>query len=472
MRRWTTLTLGASVALAAGCGARPTPPPDPRTAMLEQINREGEKVRLAEEYRYNEALAVEKYVLPNGLVVLFLPDRKAPVFSYQTWFRVGSRHEREGKTGIAHLFEHLMFKETKNTPEGVFDRTLEGLGARVNAATWLDWTFYYEDVPAGHLETVVRLEADRMENMILNERQLEAEREVVINERRQRVDNDPSGKLSEVLWATAFEKHPYRNPTIGWMRDIENLTLEDCLRFYETYYAPNNAVVVVVGDVDREALLRLVTRHYGHMEPQEIPAPPAVVEPRQEQAKREELRLAISTERLLVGYKAPAVTDSRSAALEVLNEVLFEGDSARLTRALVTEGELASHVSAFVPPFRDPGLYEITVDLRPGKTAEQAEAVVLEEMSRVIAEGITEAELQKARNKLETRFYRQLETAQQKAHGLGFWEVTADDYRLLFTIADRYRRVALDDVKAVAREVLRPDNRTVVVARPLGTAGE
>jgi zinc protease len=460
--------LVATMCLTA-CGGAPHPKTEEsRAKMLEEMNREGAPIKLADEFRYNDALAVEKYVLDNGLTVLFLEDHGSPVFSYQTWFRVGSRHEQEGKTGIAHLFEHLMFKETSNTPEGVFDRTLEGIGARVNAATWLDWTFYYEDVPAGNLETVIKLEADRMENMILNDKQLEAEREVVINERRQRVDNDPSGKLSEVLWSLAFDVSPYKHPTIGWMKDIEGLSLVDCTQFYGTYYAPNNAVLVVVGDVDRREMLRMVRQYYGHLKAQEVPKPEEVQEPSQVQPRKQEVRLAIGSERVLLGYKAPAVTDAKAAALEILNEVLFEGDSSRLQRALVTDGEIATGVSAFVPPFRFPGLYEISVDLRPGHTGEEAEEVVLGEFAKVIEKGITDAELSKAQNKLETRFYRQLETNNQKAHGLGFWEVTAEDYRMLFTIADRYRLITVDDVQAIAREVLRPESRTVVFGRSLG----
>lgn len=435
--------------------------------MLEELNRDGERIRLVDEYRYNEALSVSKYELHNGLVLLFLPDAQAPVFSYQTWFRVGSRHEKPGRTGIAHLFEHLMFKETKNTPEGVFDRTLEAMGARVNAATWLDWTYYYEDVPSANLETVIRLEADRMQNMILSTDQLEAEREVVVNERRQRVDNDPSGKLDEMMWDAAFDVHPYKHPTIGWMADIEAISLDDCLAFYRTYYPPNNAVLVVVGDVDRRALLEQVVRAYGSMERQAIPPEATVVEPRQTAARRVEHRLPLGADRLLMGYKAPAVTDDAVAALEVLTEALAEGDSARLQRALVTDGEIAAGFGAFVPMFRHPGLYEISVDLRPGRTAEEAEAVILAEVAKIAEAGITEAELQKARNKLETRFFRGLQTAQQKAQGLGYWEATAGDYRRLFTAGDRYAAVSLEDVRAVAAEVLRPENRTVVIGRPL-----
>ncbi len=454
------------VATLIGCGGRPPPPPpDPRTPLLNTLNAHGPAIELVDAHTAG-TLAVEKYRLPNGLVLLYLPDHQAPVLSYQTWFRVGSRHERPGKTGIAHLFEHLMFKETKNTPEGEFDRRLERIGGRVNAATWLDWTYYYEDVPSAHLSEVVHLESDRMQHMVLNSDQLEAERDVVLNERKEYVDNDPNGKLSEVLWRAAFTAHPYGHPTIGWAEDIEGLSLEDCLAFYGTYYAPNNAVIVVTGDVDRDALLTTIVAHYGAMASQSIPPYDAVVEPRQTEPRRVEQRLPLGAERLLMGYHAPAVTDPRHAAFEVLNEVLFEGDSARVYRALVTDGELASSVGAFVPGFRDPGLYEVSVDLRPGHRAEEAEDVILDHFARVAREGISEAELTKARNKLETTFYRTLQTAQQRARALGFWEVTAGDYRHLFTAIDLLRSVTRDEVQAAAATFLAPEGRTVVLGRP------
>ena len=418
-------------------------------------------------HRYNDALVIEKYVLPNGLVVLYVRDHQAPIFSFQTWFRVGSRHEHSGKTGLAHLFEHLMFKETSNTPEGEFDRILEGYGARVNAGTWLDWTYYYEDVPAAHFDEVVALEADRMQNVVLDTDQLEAEREVVINERRERVDNDPIGKLSEVLWDTAFDVHPYGHPTIGWMSDIEGLSVDDCLGFYRTYYSPNNAVICVVGDVEPNRLLGAIDKHYGHMESQTIPAPDRVTEPRQEAPRRAERSLALSAQRLLIGYRAPGINEESHPALEVLNEILAEGDSCRLQRALVTDGELAAGFGAFVPPFRDPGLYEISVDMRPEHAAEEAEEVVLAEIAHFIEKGVRDLELRKAKSRLETDFYRGLQTAQQKAQGLGFWEVVGGDFRRLFTIGERYRAVSADQVVEIAREVLRPENRTVVVGRPL-----
>ncbi len=214
---------------------------------------------------------IERYRLSNGLKVILLQDPVAPVVSYQTWFNVGARHEREGITGIAHLFEHLMFKETTNLPEGAFSRILEEAGARdLNAWTWYDETVYTQSVPKHYLELVMQLESDRMVNLVLNERQLASEREVVINERRFRSEDDPYGRINEALGALAFDVHPYKWPVIGWRKDIEAISLEDCLLFYRSFYAPNNATLILAGDFDRDAALELVDRYYGDLEPQTL----------------------------------------------------------------------------------------------------------------------------------------------------------------------------------------------------------
>lgn len=409
---------------------------------------------------------VERYRLPNGLVLLFLPEPRAPVFSYQTWFRVGASDEHLGKGGIAHLFEHLMFKGTERTPEGEYDRRIEALGGRTNAATWLDWTFYYADLPAGHLEQIVALEADRLEGLAVTPAAFESEHKVVMNERRETVEDEPAALMSETLWAMGFEVHPYGRPTIGFMPDIEGLTLTDCQAFRRTWYAPDNAVVVVAGDVSREALLTAVATHYGHLTPGGAVRTTHATEPVRTAPASQALDLPLTCERLAMAWHAPAVTDPDHAVLEVLNEALFEGDSGRLQRALVTEGELASSHSAFVPGFRWPGLYEVAVELRPGHTAEEAEEVVLQHFAEVVAEGISEAELEKAKNRLETSFWRTQQTVQQRAWSLGHWEVTAGDFRQAFRVADRIAAVTREDVVRVARERLLPERRVVVYGRP------
>lgn len=411
---------------------------------------------------------VERYRLPNGLTLLYLPEPRAPVFSYQTWFRVGASDEQLGKGGLAHLFEHLMFKGTEQTPEGEYDRRIESLGGRTNAATWLDWTFYYADLPAGHLETIVALEADRLAGLAVTPAAFEAEHQVVMNERRETVEDEPVALISEALWAMAFPTHPYGRPTIGFMADVQGLTLEDAVAFRRRWYAPDNAVVVAAGDLPRETLLATVARHYGALSPGQAershPAPDA---PRKS-PEFKELLLPISSERLAVAWPSPAVTDPDHAVLEVLNEVLFEGDSGRLQRALVTEGELASGHSAFVSGFRHPGLYEVSVELRPGRTAKEAEAVVLAHFAEVAADGISEAELTKAKNRLETSFWRGQQTVQQRAWSLGHWEVTAGDFRHAFDVADRIAAVTRDDVLRLARTYLRPELRVVIYGLPNG----
>lgn len=420
---------------------------------------------LVETFRHGP-IRIDRHRLSNGLTVLHQPDFKAPVVSYQTWFRVGSRHEQPGKTGIAHLFEHLMFKGTATRPEGTFDRVIEGLGGRNNAATWLDWTYYYEEVPEGGLEAVVELEADRMQNTLLGPEQLETERDVVMNERRERVDDDPNGLLAEILWSTAYTTHPYGRPTIGWMDDIAGLTRADIDAFYKTWYAPNNAVIAVAGAVEGERLMSAIGAAYGDMPAAELPPVEPVFEPKQTEVRRVERDLELVSERLLMAWHAPSAVDPSAAALEVLNEALFEGDSSRLQRKLVTDGELAAGFYAFVPAFREPGLYEVSVDLRPGVPGDAAEEVILDAFAEVARDGLSIAELEKSKNRLETRFYRQLQSVQQRAAGFGYWEVTADDFRRLFTAAELLEAVTADDVVRVAREVLRPEGRTVVRGRP------
>ena len=217
------------------------------------------------------AMLVQRYRLGNGLTLLTSIDASAPVVSYHTWFAVGSRHEKLGKTGLAHLFEHLMFNETENHPAGSFDRTLEEAGAESNAATWVDWTFYHESIPKDRVGLVIELEAERMAKLVLREPQVTSEKEVVANERRYRVDDDVEGAVSELLYKTAYTAHAYSWPTIGWMADIEGFTTEDCALFYRTYYAPNNATVVVVGDFKEKDLLAKIQKAYGRLESAEIP---------------------------------------------------------------------------------------------------------------------------------------------------------------------------------------------------------
>ncbi|MDB4977796.1 MAG: Protease precursor [Myxococcaceae bacterium] len=408
---------------------------------------------------------ITRYVLENGLKLLLLKDPSAPVVSYHTWFGVGSRHETPGKTGLAHLFEHLMFNETENLPKGEFDRTLEAAGGEVNAATWVDWTFYYENVPSSELALVVRLEAERMQRLVLREPQVQSEKEVVANERRYRVDDDVEGAVNELLYKTAFTVHPYHWPTIGWMADIEGFTTQDCATFYSTYYAPNNATIAVVGDFDEPALLQLVQQHYGAIPSANLPVHEFQHEPEQTSERRVEIEKPTPTEKLSVGYKSPALGEPDYAALTVLNEVLFGGKSSRLYRALISEGELAGEARGSIAPSRDPGLYEIWVSLREGHTAEQALSVVDLALASVMADPVAESELEKAKNRLELGFLHGMETASGKAEQIGFYETVLGDAGRIFSQLEAYRQVTASDVREVARKLLAVSRRTTILVR-------
>jgi zinc protease len=411
-------------------------------------------------------LTVRMHRLDNGLKIILLPDPSAPVLAYQTWFAVGSHHEREGITGIAHLFEHLMFNQTESLAPGEFDRKLETVGGDTNAATWVDWTYYRDNLPKAELPLAVRLESDRMAHLVLGETQVESEREVVANERRFRVEDDVDGFLNEELYKLAFTTHPYHWPTIGWMRDIENISIDDCRTFYRTYYAPNNATLVLVGDFDPATALALIDEHYGKIPAQAIPAEASQPEPPQTRELRATWPKPVTADKLRIGYKAPPLGHPDYVAVEIASEILFGGNSSRLHRKLVVEHEIASSTHAMTAPFRDPGLYEISVGLQRGHTSAEAEALIYDEMARLAAEPLAPGELETARTRLCTHFWRELRPQGGKAEALGHYETTVGDYRRLFGVADAYAQVSAADVQRVAQRYLTASQRTVLIATP------
>ena len=410
---------------------------------------------------------VERWRYPNGLTLLLVEDHAAPVFAYQTWFDVGSANETPGRTGIAHLFEHLMFKRTANHAEGEFDRTMESRGGSSNAATWVDWTYYTSGLPShgDNLETVAGLESDRMANLILDVPQVEAEREVVLNERSYRVDNIPDGLMGERLYGMAFTKHPYHWPTIGWEKDIRAITIEDCIAFYRTWYSPNNATLVIVGDVDGAKVREIVGARYGSLEPQTLPAEAFTIDgppgPR-----REEMRLTIESEKLLVGWRAPAIGSPDRSIVSVLEAMAFQGNSSRVTRRLVDDLQIAVDASSMVTPFKYPGVFEVKVDLAAGHTCEEAERELEAIFTRFATEDAGAEELTKAKNQIELGFFSGLRTASEKGEILGHMHVSAGDYRKLFEEVPRVQSVTAADVRRVAAEIFRPENRTTVAGRP------
>ncbi|WP_437683209.1 M16 family metallopeptidase [Sorangium sp. So ce131] len=464
-----------TLAYSPGGAVNAPPRTDPIDELLAALNRERPPLaRLSHDASipFGPAMRVERFVLGNGLTVLVLVDPSAPVVCLQTWFGVGSRHERVGKTGIAHLFEHLMFGETEGVPHGAFDRMLEEAGAETNAATFLDWTYYHTNLPKDALELTLKLEAQRMARLVLRDPQVSSEKEVVANERRQRVDDDIDGSVSELLYKEAFRKHAYGWPTIGWMEDIKGFTTEDCVDFYRTYYAPNNAALVLVGDVALDRALGLVQDHYGAQEPSKIPVEDVSPEPPQTEERRLEVSKPTATHKVAIGYRSPALGDFDHAPLSLLNEILFSGRSSRVHRALVQEQEIASEVRGWVGSFRDPALYDIYLSARGHHTGEELLAALEPILEAVRRAPVTEAELDRAKARTELSVLQGLETVAGKAEQIGFYETVLGDPAALFERLAAYRRVTVGDLLRVARRYLVSSARTAVYVIPDGSSDD
>ncbi|HEY6557585.1 MAG TPA: pitrilysin family protein [Polyangiaceae bacterium] len=414
---------------------------------------------------FGAALQIHRFRLANGLTLLTCEDHSAPVVAYHTWYRVGSRHEQEGKTGLAHLFEHLMFNEIEGRKAGEFDRKLEEAGAESNASTWLDWTQYNIAIPKDQLGLVIGLEAERMSKLVLRDPQVTTEKGVVANERRYRVDDDVEGAVSELLWATAFTRHSYRWPTIGWMQDIEGFTTEDCDSFYRTYYAPNNAIIVAVGDVSTPFVLGKIAKAYGDLPSSALPVEDVVPEPPQTEERDVEVTKPTSTQKLAVGYHSPAMGDFDHPALSLLAEVLFGGRASRLHQKLVRELEIATEVRIFVGPFRDPGLVEIYASARGEHTAEELLAAIDEELTRAQSEPIASEEIERARARLELGLLAGLETVDGKASTIGFYETLLGRPAAAFERMEVTARLTASDLLRVARRYLRKEARSIVRVR-------
>ena len=409
---------------------------------------------------------IHRHRLHNGLGLLVLADHGAPIVTYQTWYGVGSRHEHPGQTGMAHLFEHLMFNQTARHPVGDFDRLIETTGGDSNAATWVDWTFYRDSVPARDLGLVVELEADRMANLVLEPPQLESEREVVANERMQRVDDDVDGFADEELMRLAFTVHPYRWPTIGWMEDIRSMALPEVRAFYRTFYAPNNATVVVVGAVEPDQVMQLVDSAYGALPAAALPPAPSAIEPEQDGERRARFDKPTAAPRLLHGYRAVGQGHPDWPALSMAAALLSAGPSSRLYRRLVAESEMAIHVDCDLAPFRDPGLFKISAQATREHSADQVEAEVDAVVRALAEEPVTAEELDKVRSVVETDFWAELESVDGRAEALGHYQTVAGDFRRLFDMADRLARVTAEEVQRAVRTYLVPGRRSTVMIDP------
>jgi zinc protease len=414
-------------------------------------------------------MKVTEKVLPNGLKVLMKEVHKAPVVTFQVWYKVGSRNEYLGKTGMSHMLEHMMFKGTKKHGPKTFSQIVQRNGGNDNAFTSRDYTAYFETFAADRIGISLDLESDRMQGLLLAPKELQSEREVVKEERRMRYEDDPVNTMEEQMMSVAFSAHPYQWPVIGWMSDIAGFSRDDLYKHYRTFYVPNNATIVVVGDFDTATLLPRIEKYFGKI--QRGPDVPAVgaVEPKQRGERRVIVKKQAELPAVFAGYKTPTLKNPDSYALEVLQGILSSGKSSRLYRSLVYEKQLALYAGGqYDNVSRDPNLFIAYAGVMPGKTTEEVEKALYAELDRLKTPqgGVTDEELQKAKNQIEAHFIMGQDSIFYQAMLLGQFETVAD-WKLLDKYVDAIRAVTKADVMRAAKEYFSEDNRTVGILIPI-----
>ncbi|MBI4637461.1 MAG: insulinase family protein [Candidatus Rokubacteria bacterium] len=410
--------------------------------------------------------AVLAATLDNGLRVLLLEDHRSPIVSFQVWYRVGSRNEARGATGIAHFLEHLMFKGTPRHGPRQYARLVEQNGGQDNAFTTQDVTSYFVNVAADRLDLVLDLEADRMRNLLLDPREIDAERQVVIEERRTRTEDDPDGFLGEEVGALAFKAHPYGSPIIGWMEDLRRLTPEEIRAFYDTYYVPNNAIVVAVGDFQAPGLLEKIKRHFGTIARGADPPPVRTVEPAQNGERRVTVRKQAELPIVYVAYHVPSQRSEDAPALEVLSTILSGGRASRLYRKLVYEGQAALEAGGDYSYFSlDPNLFWFWATAMPGRDPATLEQALLAEMERLRTEPVSDEELARAKNQIEAAFVFQQDSIHRRASLLARFELIGG-WALGERFVDRIRAVTAADLQRVAQTWFPDHGRNVGVLLP------
>jgi len=413
-------------------------------------------------------LNIEKFKLPNGLTVILNPDPTVPLISYHTWFRVGSRDETPGSTGIAHLFEHLMFKGAKRYDGKTFDKLLSANGASHNAFTTPDYTAFYANIPSSKLELVMDLESDRMENLKLTEENLKSELEVVKEERRYRVENQPTGRLSELVNSTVFKVYPYRWPVIGYAQDLDHMNLTNCQKFYRTFYAPNNAVIVISGDFSVSDAKYLLQKYYGGIKSQVLPEHHYPEEPPQTSGRQARIEKNIQNEYVSLAFRTVPDGHEDSYALEVLAGLLGDGTSSRLYRKLVDQKQLATGVGVSNHGAEGPGVFQAIVSLKPGASHDDTLQALFGEIWDSRNRLYSDKELLKAKNQLMKSYVEGLKTVSGRAFSLAFNEVALGSYDYLFKDLEKYNQVTSADVKRVAAKYLDNSLRNLIVIIPTG----
>jgi len=408
---------------------------------------------------------IRSLTLDNGLKIIVWPDHDIPNVVMYTFVRAGSRNEYPGITGVSHFFEHMMFLGTEKRAPGEFDTTMEAAGGNNNAYTSSDVTVYLDWFPRSALETVFELEGDRFESLAIVPEVFESERNVVSSERRSVVDNDNFSKLNEQVQATAYVAHPYQFPIIGWPSDIESWAEDDLVNYYRTYYAPNNRTVVVTGDVTPEEIFELAEEYFAPALAQESPPPIRMVEPEQLGPRRLVVEASAQTPMLHLAFHAASAAAPETLSMKLLLNILVGGESSRLHQLFVEKEGLAISVDGYQDEGFDPGLAYFYLTLPPGGDPAELERRMLNELTRVAEEGVTDAELNKARNIVLAGFWRELATIDGKASALGNYAVFHGNYEKLFRLPVDIEAITTEDLRAIAAQVFRVNNMTAGVLR-------
>lgn len=415
-----------------------------------------------------------EYMLGNGLKLVVKEDHRSPVVISQIWYKTGSIDELNGVTGVAHVLEHMMFKGTKKIPGGEFSRRIAAAGGRENAFTSRDYTAYFQQLQKARLPLAMELESDRMRNLVLTEEEFAKEIKVVMEERRLRTDDQPRALVHEKMIATSYQSHPYRRPVIGWMNDLENMNVSDAKEWYDRWYAPNNAVLVVVGDVNPKEVFVLAEKFYGLIKSRPISPldkrkPQA--EPLQVGIKRITVKAPARLPYLAMGYHAPVLrnpgTDWEPYALEMLAGVMDGNESARLNKELVRERRIASSAGAgYDSTARGPGMFYLDGTPSEGRTVADLEAALRGEVEKLVRDGVTEEELARVKAQVVAGHVFQLDSMFYQAMQIGQLESIGLSYRDVETMLKKLQAVTAEQVRDVAKKYLKDDSLTVAVLDP------
>lgn len=464
MKQWSVLLLTLGVTLGA-----------PVSVLANDLKPKAQEVKSdvigtisnwKQDDRLKVDLPVTRFTLKNGLTVLLLEDHTVPMISYHTWYKVGSRDESEGVTGAAHMLEHMMFKGAKKYSGKQLDHLFHENGITNNAFTSNDYTGFYENIPSSKLELVMDIEVDRMKNLALQAEDLLSEKEVVAEERRWRIDNNPMGFLRESLMATVFKSHPYGWPVIGFMKDINAYDIEKLRYFYNTYYVPNNAVLVIVGDFDTKKTKKMVEKYYGTLTFKEVPHKNIKPEPVQTVQRNTVIRKDVQNTSFAIAFQSPKIGEADMYALDLAASILGDGSSSRIYKRLVYERQLATSAYAYNYSLQDGGIFSVGVNVIPGQTKDQALEISYNEIWKLRNKKVTDQELEKAKTQVIKNIVDGLRTIDGKARSLATNEIVTGSYQAIFTDLEKYQQVTADDILRVANKYLQQTQRSIISLEP------